>query len=161
MDRRIDELLFSIGVRTVVGTISGTTFALAGWFVAWFFFLRPSAGLTEAMIVFMITTGVAGGMGASLAWLRPDDGIRANLPAVSLAIVGGVGGVLAGLVFARAVFDVDVTRGEGDVTAIAAAGIAANLPPLIMFLVGGLREPTGPVRTPLKLPTHRRTVKPL
>ena len=161
MDRRINELLISVSVRVVTGTVSGGTFALAGWFIAWFFFLRPSASLTESMIVFMAITSVAGGLGASLAWLRPDDGLRANLPMILLAVLGGVGGVLAGLAFARTVFDVDVTRGEGDVTAIAAAGIAANLPPLIMFLVGGLRWPTGRIRQPLRLPSRSRTVKPL
>lgn len=141
MDRRLVDLLMSLGTRTALGVVLGVVLALAGWFAAWFFFLRTSAGLTEAMTVFTICTGVFGGIGAGMAWIRLDDGFLSNAPIVLLAIVGGLVGALAGLVFARVVFDVVVTKGEGDITAIAAAGITANLLPLIWFIVAGLRKP--------------------
>ncbi len=152
--RRINDLLISIGVRLVAGIAAGGVSALAGWFIAWFFFLRPSAGLDEALVVFMTTVGVFGGIGASLAWLKPDSGVRVNLSTVLLAVIGGIGGALAGLLFARAVFDVDVTKSEGDITAIAAGGIAANLLPLIMFIVIGLRKSPENSRTPNSLPNQ-------
>ncbi len=159
LDRHTVDLLITTGSRTAVGLVSGVVLALGGWFAAWFLFLRPSASLTEAMIVFTLSTGVFGGIGAGLAWLRIDDGVRSNVPVVLLAVAGGAGGALAGLAYAHIVFDVTVTRGEGDITAIAAAGIAANLPPLILFLVTGLRRSAAPRGAPLTLPGRRRIPK--
>lgn len=152
MNRRTVDLLISVGIRAAVGVVAGVVLALGGWFIAWFFFLRSGASLTEAMVVFSISTGFFGGVGAGLAWLRLDDGVRTNAPVVLLAIVGGLVGAVAGLVYAREVFNVVVTKGEGDITAIAAAGIAANLLPLIWYIVDGLRKPTAPGAEPYALP---------
>ena len=135
-----------------VGIAAGVVFALGGGFAAWFFFLRSGAGLTEARVVFSLSIGFFGGIGAGLAWLRLGDGLRVNIPVVLLAIVGGLIGTVAGLIFAREVFDVVVTRGEGDITAIAAAGIAANLLPLIWTVIDNLRKLGATTGEPYSLP---------
>ncbi len=155
MDSRKVDLLISLGSRAAFGVVLGVALATAGWFAAWFFFLRSNAGLTEAMIVFSASTGFFGGVGAGLAWLKLDDGIRANIPVVLLALLGGGGGAVAGLAYAHFVFDVRITRGEGDITAIAASGIAANIPPLIWFIVAALRKPPSS-EEPLSLPGRHR-----
>ena len=139
LDGYTSELLLSLSVRTVVGVVLGGTAALAGWFCGWFFFLGPDTSLAGTLAILTVASGVGGGLGAAVGWLRPDDGVRANLPGPFLALAGGVGGAWGGLAFARAVFGVDVIAGEGNITAIAAAGIAANLPPLLMFAYRGVR----------------------
>ena len=134
------DLYKGLSVRIVVGVVTGSMFALAGWFAGWFFLLRPGAGLTEAMFVLALSTGVVGGLGAAVAWLRPDDGVPANIPAVLLALAGGIFGAWAGLAYASAVLGLAASKGEGDITAITAAGIAANIPPPLYLIARHFRE---------------------
>ena len=123
----------------IAGILTGVTVALVGWFAGWFFFLRPEAGLTESMVILHVSTGAAGGLGAAVAWVRLDDGIPVNVLIVLLTLAGGIGGAMAALVNAGVVLDIATAKSEGNIAAIAAAGIAANIPPLLYYMAQHIR----------------------
>lgn len=86
MHKLTEDLLRELSLRMIAGVLIGVTVALGGWFAGWFFFLRPEAGLTEAMVILHVSTGVAGGLGAAVAWVRLDDGIHVNVLVALLAL---------------------------------------------------------------------------
>ena len=143
-DLRTSELILSLAVRSVFGIGAGVGGALVGYFVGWFFVLPPGASMTAALITLTVTTGMGGGVGAFPGWVDLDAGKIGNLPTLALTLLGGIGGAWAGLLYAQEVFDARITGGEGDITAIAAAGVAANLLTLVLFAVRGLRGGRGP-----------------
>ena len=139
MNKLTEDLLRELSVRLVAGLVIGISLALAGWFVGWWFFLRAGAGLTEAMLILHASAGIGGGLGAAVAWLRPDDGTRVNVLIVLLGLAGGIGGTGAGLVYTGFAPDLVSTGREGNIGVIMTAGIAANIPPPPHFIARHIR----------------------
>ncbi len=131
------EILMILLIRVSIGVVAGGAAALVGYFIGWFFLLQPWMSSTFSFVVLVVSTGIFGGLGALSGWVRLDEGVRRNLPGLWMTLIGGSVGTWAGLLYAQAVFDIPIPSSDGYVTAIASAGIAANLLPLIFF---GLRE---------------------
>ena len=134
------ESIFSLIVRVSVGVVTGGVAAMAGYFIGWFFLLQPSMSLTVSYVVLTVCVGVGGGLGAYAAWLRLDEGGATNLPALGLSLLGAMVGAWVGLYYAQEVFDVAFRSTNALLTAMPAAGIAANLPPLIAFSIREFRR---------------------
>ena len=129
------ESIFSLTVRVSVGVVTGGVAAMAGYFIGWFFLLQPSMSLTISFVILTICVGIGGGLGAYAAWLRLDEGVATNLPALGLSLLGAMVGAWAGLYYAQEVFDVGFRSTNAMLTAMPAAGIASNVPPLIAFSI--------------------------
>lgn len=129
------ESIFSLTVRVSVGVVTGGTAAMAGYFIGWFFLLQPSMSATMSFVVLTISVGIGGGLGAYAAWLRLDEDVSTNLPALGLSLLGAMVGAWAGLYYSQEVFDVAFRSTNALLTAMPAAGIASNVPPLIAFSI--------------------------
>ena len=134
------ESIFSLTVRVSVGVVTGGVAAMAGYFIGWFFLLQPGMSLTVSFVVLTICVGIGGGLGAYAAWLRLDEGVATNLPALGLSLLGAMVGAWAGLYYAHEVFDVAFRSTNAMLTAMPAAGIASNVPPLIAFSIREFRR---------------------
>ncbi len=113
---------------------------MAGYFIGWFFLLQPTMSLTVSYVVLTVCIGVGGGLGAYGAWVRLDESVKTNLPALGLCLFGAMVGAWAGLYYSQEVFDVAFRSTNALLTAMPAAGIAANLPPLIAFSIREFRR---------------------
>ena len=129
------ESLVSLVVRVSVGVVAGGVAAMAGYFIGWFFLLQPWMSATESFVLLTISIGVGGGLGAYAGWVKLDEGVASNLPALGLTLFGAMGGAWAGLYYSQEVFSVAFRSTNALLTAMSAAGIAANLPPLIVFSI--------------------------
>ena len=129
------ESIFSLTVRVSVGVVTGGVAAMAGYFIGWFFLLQPGMSLTVSFVILTICVGIGGGLGAYAAWLRLDESVATNLPALGLSLLGAMVGAWAGLYYAHEVFDVGFRSTNALLTAMPAAGIASNVPPLIAFSI--------------------------
>ena len=129
------ESIFSLTVRVSVGVVTGGVAAMAGYFIGWFFLLQPGMSLTISFVILTICVGIGGGVGAYAAWLRLDESVATNLPALGLSLLGAMVGAWAGLYYAHEVFDVGFRSTNALLTAMPAAGIASNVPPLIAFSI--------------------------
>ena len=134
------ESIFSLTVRVSVGVVTGGVAAMVGYFIGWFFLLQPSMSLAMSFVVLTICVGIGGGLGAYAAWLRLDEGVATNLPALGLSLLGAMVGAWAGLYYAQEVFDVAFRSTNAMLTAMPAAGIASNVPPLIAFSIREFRR---------------------
>ncbi len=113
---------------------------MAGYFIGWFFLLQPSMSTTVSFVVLTICIGVGGGLGAYAAWLKLDESVASNLPALGLTLLGAMVGAWAGLYYSQEVFGVAFRSTNALLTAMPAAGIAANLPPLVAFSMREFRR---------------------
>ena len=129
------ESIFSLTVRVSVGVVTGGVAAMAAYFIGWFFLLQPGMSLTVSFVVLTICVGIGGGLGAYAAWLRLDETVATNLPALGLSLLGAMVGAWAGLYYAHEVFDVGFRSTNALLTAMPAAGIASNVPPLVAFSI--------------------------
>ena len=129
------ESIFSLTVRVSVGVVTGGVAAMAGYFIGWFFLLQPGMSITTSFVILTICVGIGGGLGAYAAWLRLDESVATNLPALGLSLLGAMVGAWAGLYYAQEVFDVAFRSTNALLTAMPAAGIASNVPPLIAFSI--------------------------
>ena len=134
------ESIFSLTVRVSVGVVTGGVAAMAGYFIGWFFLLQPGMSLTISFVILTICVGIGGGVGAYAAWLRLDESVATNLPALGLSLLGAMVGAWAGLYYAHEVFDVAFRSTNAMLTAMPAAGIASNVPPLIAFSIREFRR---------------------
>jgi hypothetical protein len=68
---------------------------------------------------------------AFVGWIDLDRSRLANLPAMAVTCLGGLIGAWGGLIYASAVFDVDVKTQDARITAVAGAAFAANAAPAL------------------------------
>ena len=113
---------------------------MAGYFIGWFFLLDLLNSPTVSFVVLTICIGFGGGLGAYAAWLRLDEGVASNLPALGLTLLGAMVGAWAGLYYSQEVFGVAFRSTNALLTAMPAAGIASNVPPLIAFSIREFRR---------------------
>lgn len=136
------DLFGSILARSVIGLGLGVLGAILGYFAGWMA-LGPGTSLAAATAYLTTGTGFGAGVGSAVGWLDFDRSKLANLPALVLALVGGLLGAWGGLGYAAAVYDVDVKTQGARITAVAGAAFAANLVPAVYRLaLGVLRRPS-------------------
>lgn len=131
------RLLGSIIVRSIIGLGFGAAGAVVGYFVS-FGVLTPQAGLNAGIAVFSTGIGIGAGLGSFLGWLDLDRSKLGNLPALLLAVAGGLLGAWGGLGYAASVYDVDIKTQDARITAVAGAAFAANLVPAMWRLGASL-----------------------
>ncbi|MBI4305971.1 MAG: hypothetical protein HY678_06585 [Chloroflexi bacterium] len=131
------RLLGSIAVRLIIGLGFGAAGAVIGYFLSWGL-LTPQASLNAGIAVFSTGIGIGAGLGSFLGWLDLDRSKLANLPALLLALAGGLLGAWGGLGYAASVYDVDIKTQDARITAVAGAAFAANLVPALWRLSSGL-----------------------
>lgn len=100
--------------------------------------MTSGTGLSAGIAILSTGTGLGAGLGSYVGWLQLDRSKLANLPALFLTIAGGLAGVWGGLVYAAALYDVDVKTQDARITAVAGAAFAANLVPAMWRLGASL-----------------------
>ncbi len=140
MTNSMIESLVSIFVRVAVGIVTGGVAAMVGYFIGWFFLLQPWMSSTQSFVVLTISIGVGAGLGAFAGWIKLDEGVASNLPALGLTLFGAMVGSWAGLYYSQEVFGVAFRSTNALLTAMPAAGIASNVPPLIAFSIREFRR---------------------
>jgi hypothetical protein len=84
-----------LALRSMIGAIASTGLAVIGYFIAWSLWV-PTTGRTGLTAILCIGIGVAAGLGASVAWLRPDAGRMANAMMSLSVIAAGILGAWIG-----------------------------------------------------------------
>lgn len=126
------EVLVTFVARAIFGVAGGMILALVAQLISWTVWVSLIGWSQGSFVVtLVIVSGIGAGIGGTAGWMRLDDGRRVMLKIIALAISGGFAGAWVGVVIGRSINeDVRYSQEIAAVT-ILAAGIGANILPLV------------------------------
>ena len=81
-----------------LGTMLGLLFGVMGYIAGWFVAMSLAVGVVE-MPHLVTSTGIGAGVGVFLGWWDLEGSARERLLALSVAVVGAVGGAWGGFTY--------------------------------------------------------------